>query len=88
MFSMDVSVEIQGSAGVVGRDNYLKEAYPPYNLGCKQANQMRTTHPLVYLSTDYEPGSRPSKYTLTIIGLNNRIYVLLKRKDETSSLLL
>ena len=43
------SIKIQGSAGVVGRNNYLKEAYPPYNLGSKQANQKRTTHPLVYL---------------------------------------
>jgi hypothetical protein len=70
---------------VVGRDNYLKEAYPPCDLGRKQANQMRTTHPLVYLSTGYKPGSRPSKCTLTTIGLNNRAHASPRRKDKILS---
>jgi hypothetical protein len=34
---LDLGVEIQGSAGVVGRDNYLKGAYPPCDLGSNQA---------------------------------------------------
>ena len=64
------SVEIQGLAGVVGRDNYLKGPTPRVTPIESKQNQMRTTHPLVYLSTGYEPGSRPSKYTLTTMGLS------------------